>query len=104
MVDTNKNCQLLLHQAQEDLEKEYEVEKITDMRQFQKQNRITKKFELVTEFLVKWVGYEQLTWEPIQNLDNCQEALKEYYKEKELKIKKNGKKEKKEKKRKTKKL
>ena len=76
--NTNQNGQLL-DQSKIDLEKEYEVEKITDKRQFQKQNKITKKFELVTEFLVKWVGYEQLTWEPIQNLDNCQEALKEFY-------------------------
>ena len=98
MVDTNQNNQLLLQQAQYDLDQEYEVEKITDMRQYQKQNKITKKFELVKEFLVKWVGYEQLTWEPLQNLDNCQEALNEYYEQRKLEIQRNGKKDKKEKK------
>lgn len=32
-------------------------------------------------YLVKWLGYDDSTntWEPIQNLDTCEELLKEFY-------------------------
>ena len=101
----NKNNKQSKNEEVYDENKEYEVERITDMRSYQKQNKITKKFEVVTEYLVKWVGYEELTWEPLSNLDNCKILLGEFFKkkekEKEKKIKeekKNNKKEKQEKK------
>ena len=101
----NKNNKQSQNEEVYDENKEYEVERITDMRSYQKQNKITKKFEVVTEYLVKWVGYEELTWEPLSNLDNCKILLGEFFKkkekEKEKKIKeykKNNKKEKQEKK------
>ncbi|KAE9548944.1 hypothetical protein FO519_007850 [Halicephalobus sp. NKZ332] len=50
----------------------YEVEKIVDSRFVRGRH----------EFLIKWKGYpdEQNTWEPENNLDNCQDALTEFHK------------------------
>jgi hypothetical protein len=31
-----------------------------------------------TLYLVKWVGYEEPTWEPVEHLNNCQEMLQEF--------------------------
>lgn len=31
------------------------------------------------EYLVKWVGYTGLTWEPVNLLDNCRNLIKEYW-------------------------
>ena len=31
------------------------------------------------EYLVKWVGYTSLTWEPVNLLDNCRNLIKEYW-------------------------
>ena len=83
MNKRNQNKKPVEKQEIYDPNQEYEVERITDMRTFQKQNKITKKFELITEFLVKWVGYEQLTWEPLENLDNCKELLNDFLKKQE---------------------
>ena len=51
-------------------ETEFEVESITDHR----------KLLGITEFLVKWKGYPEAenTWEPEDNLLNCQELLRRY--------------------------
>ena len=62
----------------EDANKEYEVEKIVKERIVQKKNLKTRKIEPVLEYLVQWVGYKQRTWEPIENLENCKEALGEF--------------------------
>jgi len=48
-------------------EEEYKVEKILDHRKKNKEN----------QYLVKWVGYEEPTWEREPNLEHLQ-ALKEY--------------------------
>lgn len=52
-------------------ELEYEVETILDSRI--KHNRL--------EYLVKWMGYETVdsTWEPVQNLTNCNSAVSLYH-------------------------
>lgn len=103
MENINTNNQILvINQETEDMNQEYEVEKIIDMRITPKLNIITQKLEFIKEYLIKWVGYEQLTWEPLENLENCKELLKEFYKEKKrlLKKKEKIKKEKKAKKKK----
>lgn len=53
----------------EELE-EYEVEKILKMR--------TRKGR--TEYLIKWVGYDDgwNTWEPEENMGDCDEVMKEF--------------------------
>lgn len=56
--------------------KEWEVEKITNERKCKKGRKST------VEYLVKWVGFKHPTWEPKENLENCQEALNDYLKEK----------------------
>ena len=54
----------------EDNQEEYEVEKILDKRIIRKK----------PQYLVKWLGYPlyDATWEPVENLKNCQEKVKEY--------------------------
>ena len=47
---------------------EYEVEEILD----HKLVRGKKKF------LIRWKGYSDNTWEPEENLENAQEALRDY--------------------------
>lgn len=58
-----------------DGEEEYVVERILDHRVSKRRGR--KKF-----FLVRWAGYgaEHDSWEPIDNLDNCPDALQDYWK------------------------
>ena len=58
--------------------REFEVEKIIKERQIYKQNKINKKIEPSKEYLVKWVGYRNPTWEPIENLENCQILLNKF--------------------------
>ncbi|KAL9085872.1 MAG: hypothetical protein Q9159_004478 [Coniocarpon cinnabarinum] len=31
------------------------------------------------QYEVKWIGWEETTWEPQENLDNCPDELQEYY-------------------------
>ena len=71
---------------EEDDDEEYEVEKIIRM----KTKLVSgKKYKF---FLLKWVGYRELTWEPLSNLTHCKELLREFYKKR--KIYKNKKKKK----------
>ena len=46
----------------------YDVERI-----LQKRMRYRK-----TQYLVKWTGYDSPTWEPVELLDNCKEAIQEF--------------------------
>jgi hypothetical protein len=39
---------------------------------------LNKKIEPSKEYLVKWVGYKNPTWEPTENLENCQILLNEF--------------------------
>lgn len=45
--------------------KSYEVEEILDHQNMEK-------------FLIKWRGFEEPTWEPLANLDNCQSLLADF--------------------------
>jgi hypothetical protein len=51
-------------------QQEYEVERILDKRTRRRR----------TEYLVKWAGYElyDATWEPLDNLENAQDAVKQF--------------------------
>jgi len=60
-------------------EQEWEVQEIINERKINKEG--DKNFKKL-EYLVKWVGYELPTWEPIENLENCRELLEEYLKKK----------------------
>ena len=57
---------------------EYEVEKIVDCRYKKTKDPKTKKWKTEKHYLIKWVGFEVNTWEPEENLTNCQEILKEF--------------------------
>ena len=52
-------------------ELEYEVEEVLDSRLFW--NKL--------QYLIKWKGYteENNTWEPVTNLDNVKDAIKEFH-------------------------
>jgi hypothetical protein len=59
-----------------DGEVEYDVERILDDRQVKKGGKV-----IARQFLVRWSGYgpEHDTWEPEENLSNCQETLEGYW-------------------------
>ncbi|KAL5536505.1 hypothetical protein ACEPAF_327 [Sanghuangporus sanghuang] len=53
-----------------DEQEEYEVEEILDSRLHRGK----------LQFLVKWVGYEEATWQPESDVkDNAQESIQEFY-------------------------
>ena len=69
-------------------EQEWEVESIINERKISLNgDKNIKKIE----YLVKWVGYDAPTWEPIENLENCRELLEEYLKKKKKNAIKNRK-------------
>lgn len=35
-----------------------------------------------TKFLIKWIGSEEITWEPKENLTSCKHALRKFYRKK----------------------
>lgn len=55
-------------------ENEYEVEKLLDVRWKPSRTRTSRRQK---EYLVKWVGYDDPTWEPVQNL-NCGRLLHDF--------------------------
>lgn len=59
---------------------EYEVENILDHKRKRKFNYETKKYYYIKEYLIKWAGYDEITWEPEENLQNCKELLNDYWK------------------------
>ena len=76
---------------------EYEVEEILDYRKIIKINIETKEKSVVKEYLIKWLGYNEETWEPESHLEHCQKLLRKF--KKKIRQQK-SKKQKKEKKRK----
>ncbi len=58
----------------EDQQEVFEVERITD--------RSIDKETGGTIYKVKWKGYDEETWEPVQNLATCMAQVKEYESEK----------------------
>ena len=52
-----------------DGEEEWEVERVLDSRHFY--NRL--------QYLVKWKGYDAPTWQPPADLENAQEAVREFH-------------------------
>ena len=66
--------------------REYKVEKIMDYRKIKKFDEKTKKNSIVEEYLIKWLNYDVQSWEPVSNLDNCQELLNQFKKKMKKKI------------------
>lgn len=60
--------------SSEDEDKEYEVEEIMSERTIKRRNKKSNH-----EFLIKWKGYDEPTWEPENYLVNCGDALKKFY-------------------------
>jgi hypothetical protein len=58
--------------AWESSQEEYEVEKILASRRTAKG----------VEYHVKWLGFDECTWEPEENLENCQAKLDEFNRQK----------------------
>ena len=84
-IDYEKNQVIQISKGTELSEQEWEVELIIDERIIKKEkNKSLKK----TEYLIKWVGYDEQTWEPIKNLDNCKKLLNDYLKKQKTKTKK----------------
>ena len=53
----------------DDEELEYSVERIVRRRYVHNGK---------AEYQIKWTGYENLTWEPLENLTNCHELVEEF--------------------------
>ena len=51
---------------------EYEVAEILDSRIYGRWKKL--------QYLVKWVGYEDPTWEPAMDVENAKEAVEEFHK------------------------
>ena len=65
-------------------DEEFEVERIlADRPKYSEDSHKRRKF-LYTEYLIRWVGYSDETWEPEENLKNCKKLLSKYKKEKKL--------------------
>ena len=56
-------------ETKDNTENIYEVEAILDSRK--KRNKL--------QYLVRWSGFNEMTWEPEKNLDGCRELIKEFY-------------------------
>ena len=54
-------------------EEEYVVEKILDLKRHKQRNG---RFKML--YLVKWEGYDDLTWEPFEHLLNCKDKLDDF--------------------------
>ena len=59
-------------------EEEWEVETILKERSKKTKDKKTGRIMYVKEYLVKWKGYDEPTWEPEDNLEHCQEVLKDF--------------------------
>ena len=70
--------QSLSESNEDNSQEEYEVKKILRQRKIQKIDKKTGRVIEVTEYLVKWVGYKNPTWEPEENLEHCHDLLKEF--------------------------
>ena len=57
-----------------DGELKYEVDRVTS----------TRKEGKSREYLVHWLGYNEVTWETVQNLTNCAEKLQEVWASKRM--------------------
>jgi Chromo (CHRromatin Organisation MOdifier) domain len=59
----------------EDGNEEYEVEQILDHKV------VSRRKQRKTDYLIKWSGYshEHNSWEPEENMTNCNELLQEYH-------------------------
>ena len=60
------------------VDEEWEVESILKERTKKTKDKKTGRIKPVKEYLVKWLGYKDPTWEPEENLENCQELLKDF--------------------------
>lgn len=56
-----------------DDKEEWEVEKILDARTHGRWKKL--------QYLIKWIGHEDATWEYAENTENAQEAIDDFYKE-----------------------
>lgn len=70
-------------------EDEYEVEDILDSRIVPVYDYKKKKYKKIKEYEIKWVGYDQTTWEPESNLEHCQQILSDFKKRVEKKKRNN---------------
>ena len=66
------------YSIEEDSNSEWEVEKILKQRLKKVKNKKTGLYHNVKEYLVKWVGYDEPTWEPEENLEHSQDILKDF--------------------------
>ena len=64
--------------SEQSVGEEWEVELIKKERTKKVKDKETGRIKYVKEYLVKWLGYDDPTWEPEENLENCQELLKDF--------------------------
>ena len=60
--------------ADVDPDAEYEVEKVVN-------SRVNNRRKKQVQYEVKWIGYDDTSWENASNLENAQEAVQKFHKE-----------------------
>ena len=61
------------HEVEEHEESDYEVQEIVGEKRFRQANG-----EYILKYHVKWCGYKELTWEPLDNLKNCVDKVEAF--------------------------
>lgn len=76
ITQNNKLMEVLSESSSQE---EWEVESILKERSKKtSKDKKTGRIIYVKEYLVKWKGYDEPTWEPEDNLEHCQEVLKDF--------------------------
>ena len=70
--------ELSIEENSKEEEEEWEVEKILKERSKRVKDKKTGRYVATKEYLVKWLGFDKPTWEPEENLENCQDILKDF--------------------------
>jgi hypothetical protein len=79
---TEKGFGVYMDESDDDDDVEMEIEDELDEKHVEEEFEVIKIHSfcaLRNKFSVEWRGYEELTWEPYENLNNCEELLREFF-------------------------
>ena len=73
-----EECTREIETHKSNLKEEYEVEKILKKRTISRESKVSGKIKRIKQYLVKWVGFKDPTWEPEKNLEHCEDIIKAF--------------------------